>query len=182
MDAALWNSGGDQLDKALAGLKEQGFQYAVYPYVDPKLRGGADVMKRLAQTLKRHGRLLRELPLLLISVAVPAFMLIGSLWVAQVPHNSFTFQARYDNPRWVTVSVAGRAIGKQYDDDQNVFPLGSFFVLDAQVSRTVGAGFQIYGAVENLFNEKYATAATPVEQLGLPIVGRIGFRWQLPRK
>jgi outer membrane receptor protein involved in Fe transport len=107
--------------------------------------------------------------------------LVG-LWVAQVPHNSFTFQARYDNPRWVTVSVAGRAIGKQYDDDQNVYPLGSFFVLDAQVSRIVGAGFQIYGAVENLFNEKYATAATPVEQLGLPIVGRIGFRWQLPRK
>ncbi len=107
--------------------------------------------------------------------------LVG-LWVAQVPHNSFTFQARYDNPRWVTVSVAGRAIGKQYDDDQNVYPLGSFFVLDAQVSRSVGAGFQIYGAVENLFNEKYATAATPVEQLGLPIVGRIGFRWQLPRK
>ena len=107
--------------------------------------------------------------------------LVG-LWVAQVPHNSFTFQARYDNPRWVTVSVAGRAIGKQYDDDQNVYPLGSFFVLDAQVSRSVGAGFQIYGAVENLFNEKYATAATPVEQLGLPIVGRVGFRWQLPRK
>jgi sugar phosphate isomerase/epimerase len=56
VDAAIWNSGGDQLDKALAGLKEQGFQYAVYPYVDPKSRGGADVMKRLAQTLNRSGK------------------------------------------------------------------------------------------------------------------------------
>jgi sugar phosphate isomerase/epimerase len=56
VDAALWNAGGDPLDKALAGLKEQGFQYAVYPYVDPKLRGGADVMKRLAQTLNQSGK------------------------------------------------------------------------------------------------------------------------------
>jgi outer membrane receptor protein involved in Fe transport len=107
--------------------------------------------------------------------------LVG-LWVAQVPHNSFTFQARYENPRLFTVSVAGRAIGKQFDDDQNMYPLGNYFVLDAQVSRTMGAGFQIFGAVENLFNESYATAATPVTQLGLPIVGRVGFRYQLPRR
>jgi outer membrane receptor protein involved in Fe transport len=106
--------------------------------------------------------------------------LVG-LWVAQVPHNSFTFQARYQNPKLFTLSVAGRAIGKQYDDDQNMYPLGSYFVFDAQIARTLGRGFEAFGAVENLFGESYATAATPVIQLGLPRVGRIGLRYQLPR-
>ena len=106
--------------------------------------------------------------------------LVG-LWVAQVPHNSFTFQGRYANPKLFEVSVAGRAIGKQYDDDQNMYPLGSYFVFDAQIARTLGHGVTVYGAVENLFNEAYATAATPVIQLGLPRVGRIGLRYQLPK-
>lgn len=112
----------------------------------------------------------------------PANTALVGLWVAQVPHNSFTFQARYSNPRILTVAVTGRAIGNQFDDDQNQFPLGSFFVLDAMVSRRIGAGVEVYGAAENLFNAQYFTAATPVPQLGLPMVGRIGVRWEFPRQ
>jgi outer membrane receptor protein involved in Fe transport len=107
--------------------------------------------------------------------------LVG-LWVAQVPHNSFTFQARYANAKIFTVEVTGRAIGNSFDDDQNQFPLGSFFVLDAMISRRIGAGVEVYGAAENLFNATYYTAATPVLQLGLPIVGRVGVRWELPKR
>jgi outer membrane receptor protein involved in Fe transport len=112
----------------------------------------------------------------------PANTALVGLWVAQVPHNSFTFQARYSNPRIITVAVTGRAIGNAFDDDQNQFPLGSFFVLDAMISRRIGAGMEIYGAAENLFNATYYTAATPVLQLGLPIVGRIGVRWEFPTR
>ena len=104
------------------------------------------------------------------------------LWVAQVPHNAFTFQARYSNPRLFTLSVDGRAIGLQYDDDLNQYPMGRFFVLDAQVSRSVGAGIQLFAAVENLLNESYATAATPVTQVGLPIAARFGFRFEFPNR
>jgi outer membrane receptor protein involved in Fe transport len=99
-----------------------------------------------------------------------------------VPHNSFTFQARYSNAKIFTVEVTGRAIGNSFDDDQNLFPLGSFFVLDAMISRRLGAGVEVYGAAENLFNATYYTAATPVLQLGLPIVGRVGVRWELPKR
>ncbi|MFZ3217920.1 MAG: TonB-dependent receptor [Candidatus Acidiferrales bacterium] len=112
----------------------------------------------------------------------PSNTALVGLWVAQVPHNAFTFQARYANPRIATVSVTGRAIGNAFDDDQNMYPLGSFFVLDAMVSRNVGASLEVYGAVENLFNEQYYTAATPVPQLGLPIAGRVGLRFQFPRQ
>ncbi len=112
----------------------------------------------------------------------PANTALVGLWVAQVPHNAFTFQARYSNPRIVTVEVTGRAIGNAFDDDQNQFPLGSFFVLDAMVSRQVGAGFEVYAAAENLLNATYYTAATPVYQLGLPIVGRVGVRLEFPKR
>jgi outer membrane receptor protein involved in Fe transport len=112
----------------------------------------------------------------------PANTALVGLWVAQVPHNSFTFQARYSNPRIVTVEVTGRAIGNAFDDDQNQFPLGSFFVLDAMVSRRVRAGVEVYAAAENLLNATYYTAATPVFQLGLPIVGRVGVRVEFPKR
>ncbi|MGA8145027.1 MAG: TonB-dependent receptor [Candidatus Acidiferrales bacterium] len=107
--------------------------------------------------------------------------LVG-LWVAQVPRNVLTFQARYLNPSRINISVNGRMVGKQFDDDQNVFPLGRFFVLDAMAWRSVGAGVELFTAAENLFNVKYATAETPVPQLGLPITARFGLRYQFPRR
>jgi outer membrane receptor protein involved in Fe transport len=115
-------------------------------------------------------------------VSFPEGTSLVGLWVAQVPHNSFTFQARYSNPRIVFVSIDGRFVGKQFDDDQNQFPLGNFFVLDAMASRSIGVGLEVFAAAENLFNEKYATAATPVPQLGLPIAARIGLRYQFPKR
>jgi len=107
--------------------------------------------------------------------------LVG-LWVAQVPHNVFTFQGRYLNPSRINISVNGRMVGKQFDDDQNIFPLGRFFVLDAMAWRSIGYGVELFTAAENLFNVKYATAATPVPQLGLPITARFGLRFQFPRR
>ena len=115
-------------------------------------------------------------------VSFPEGTSLVGLWVAQVPHNSFTFQARYSNPKIVFISVDGRFVGKQFDDDQNQFPLGNFFVLDAMASRSIGAGLDLFAAAENLFNERYATAATPIPQLGLPIAARIGLRYQFPRR
>ncbi len=107
--------------------------------------------------------------------------LVG-LWVAQVPRNILTFQGRYLNPSLINISVNGRMVGKQYDDDLNTFPLGRYFVLDAMAWRSIRAGFEVFTAAENLFNVKYITAATPVPQLGLPITARFGLRYQFPRR
>jgi outer membrane receptor protein involved in Fe transport len=112
----------------------------------------------------------------------PASPALVGLWVAQVPHNILTFQGRYSNPHIITLSVDGRMTGKQFDDDLNSFPLGRFFVLDAEAARSIGRGMEVFGAVENLFDVKYATAATPVPQLGLPIAARIGFRLDFPKR
>ncbi len=112
----------------------------------------------------------------------PASPALVGLWIAQVPHNALTFQARYTNPRIITLAIDGRMIGKQFDDDLNTFPLGRFFVLDFIASRSVGHGVELFGAAENLFDVKYAAAATPVTQLGLPIAARVGLRFEFPKR
>ncbi|MGH9757142.1 MAG: hypothetical protein ACRD4M_05345, partial [Candidatus Acidiferrales bacterium] len=89
-------------------------------------------------------------------------------------------QARYTNPSRINFTVDGRMVGLQYDDDQNQFPLGRFFVLGAMASRGITHGVEVFAAAENLLNAQYATAATPVPQLGLPITARFGVRFQFP--
>jgi outer membrane receptor protein involved in Fe transport len=49
-------------------------------------------------------------------------------------------------------------------------------------SRGLAGGVKVFVAVENLFNQKYSTAATPVPQLGLPIAARFGLHFQFPRQ
>lgn len=55
IDEALFAKGGSDLDAALANVKERGFKYAVVPYIPVDQRGGADMFKRLAETLNKSG-------------------------------------------------------------------------------------------------------------------------------
>lgn len=55
IDEAMFVKGGSDLDSALANAKERGFQYAVVPYIPVDQRGGADMFKRLADTLNKSG-------------------------------------------------------------------------------------------------------------------------------
>jgi vitamin B12 transporter len=105
--------------------------------------------------------------------------LVG-LDVAQVPRNVFTWEARYWNPSRLLLSVTGRFIGKQFDDDQNQFPLDGFYTMDLQVGRAVTRNVEVFGAVENLFNQRYQVARTPTVNLGPPILFRVGVRLNFP--
>ncbi|TAM83971.1 MAG: TonB-dependent receptor [Acidobacteria bacterium] len=107
--------------------------------------------------------------------------LVG-LKIPQVPSQVFTFQTLYSNPtassQWkrVTLGLQGRYVGNQFDDDQNLLPLGNFFTLDASLSRRIWRDTEAYVAVENIFDERYAVQRTPVPQLGYPVLFRVGFR------
>ena len=67
-------------------------------------------------------------------------------WHGASPRNVLTFQARYTNPSRINVSVFGRMVGKQFDDDQNQFRFGRFFVLDAMALHSIGAGAELFAA------------------------------------
>jgi sugar phosphate isomerase/epimerase len=55
VDNELMTKGGDEMGRVVDRLKGWGFQYAVYPYVPPNERGGADAMKALADKLNLFG-------------------------------------------------------------------------------------------------------------------------------
>jgi outer membrane receptor protein involved in Fe transport len=97
-------------------------------------------------------------------------------FLPQVPQNQFSFQASYIEKKWMA-GVQGRFLGNQFDDDQNLLPLGRAFSLDAQVSRILGKGISVFFAAQNLTNDRFGVSATPVLTVGPPIFVRGGFRF-----
>jgi outer membrane receptor protein involved in Fe transport len=109
----------------------------------------------------------------------PANILLEGLLIPQVPRHLATFQARYSNPRLLTVSFQGRAGSSQFDDDQNQFRLDPYFTLDAFASRSLGHGVEVFGAFENLTGQRYDIGRTPLRTIGPPLLARVGIRFQL---
>jgi outer membrane receptor protein involved in Fe transport len=111
-------------------------------------------------------------------ISFPADPRLVGKHVPLVPQNEFVFQATWAAPKQIFVAVQGRTAGSEFDDDQNLLPLGGYFVLSATVSRPLRKGLDIFFQAENLTNNSYPIGRTPVVTLGQPILARIGFRWQ----
>jgi outer membrane receptor protein involved in Fe transport len=103
-------------------------------------------------------------------------------WIPQVPHQQFTLQARYVNPKVITATVQGTFVGQQFDDDLNSLLLDRFFTVDLYLGRSLGHGLEVFGAAENVFNQRYNVALTPVPNLGPPVLARVGLRYQFPSR
>jgi outer membrane receptor protein involved in Fe transport len=105
--------------------------------------------------------------------------------VAQVPRNVFTWEARYWNPSRIMLSVQGRFVGNQFDDDQNQYPLGRFYTMDLQIGRNITRNLEVFAAAENLTDERYNVANIPTANgslfnIGPPLLYRIGLRLNFP--
>jgi len=98
--------------------------------------------------------------------------------LAQVAKHKFTVQAAYMNPQAVNVALMGQLVGPQFDDDLNLFRLGSYFVLEATVSRRLGEATEAFLAVENLFNQEYPVRSNPAS-IGTPLLIQGGIRFQI---
>ncbi len=109
----------------------------------------------------------------------PVIPLVG-LDVAQVPRNVFTWEARYWNPSRLLLSLQGRFVGRQFDDDQNLFPLDRFYTMDLEVGRAFTRQLELFAAAENLLDERYQVARTPIVNIGPPILYRVGVRLNFP--
>lgn len=112
-----------------------------------------------------------------IVVSFPVNTALVGLEVPQTPRQAFTFQARYSRSRLGTIALQGRYTGIQYDDDLNQFSLGHAFALDLFASRAVGHRLEVYGAIENVTDDRYTVARIPYVETGPPISGRFGIRF-----
>jgi len=107
--------------------------------------------------------------------------------VAEVPRNVFTWEARYWNPSRIMLSVQGRFVGNQFDDDQNLYPLGRFYTMDLQIGRNLTRNVEVFAAAENITDERYNVANTPTAtgslfNVGPPLLYRVGLRLNFPRE
>lgn len=108
----------------------------------------------------------------------PANRTLEGLIVPQVPRHQVNFQVTYANAKWL-VGAQGRFVSRQFDDDQNLLPLESFFTLDAEVTRSVSERFRVFVAVQNLTGSRYEISSTPVFTVGPPVLVRGGVRVML---
>lgn len=60
MDTALFMRQQDKLPAALDDAKQRGFEFVVCPYIAPADRGGADVIRKLGETLNKAGEICRK--------------------------------------------------------------------------------------------------------------------------
>ncbi len=106
---------------------------------------------------------------------------LEGLLIPQVPRHQFTMQVSYFNPSIINAALQFRASGKQFDDDQNQLHLSDYALIDATIARSLGKYFEVFFAVQNLLDERFAVGRTPLETLGMPRMFRGGIRIRLER-
>ena len=97
--------------------------------------------------------------------------------IPQVPRNQATLQLAYRGKAGAQL----RWSSAQFDDDLNQFPLRGYFVADAFAAHAIAPGIDATLAVENIFDRRIETAATPVITLGQPRSVRVGLRYGFGR-
>lgn len=100
--------------------------------------------------------------------------------VPQVPKNELNLQWSYTSPTW-NAGVQARLLGNELDDT-TFLSLGRAFTVDAEVSRQLQRHASFFVAAQNLFDDRYAVARTPVTSLGPPVLARGGIRLDFGRR
>ncbi|MFM8618374.1 MAG: TonB-dependent receptor, partial [Opitutaceae bacterium] len=77
--------------------------------------------------------------------------------LAQVPRRSATFSAAWRAPSGLMLSGRARALGRQFEDDENQLVLGAALVADATVSVPAGRRAEIFLSVENAGDARIET-------------------------
>lgn len=99
-------------------------------------------------------------------------------FLPQVARQQLSFQAFYRPQSKLSFSAQGRISDRQYEDDLNAFRLRPFFTLDAFASYKFRK-FELFTAIENLFNNRYDIGLTPNRTVAAPRFVRVGLRFSL---
>jgi outer membrane receptor protein involved in Fe transport len=108
--------------------------------------------------------------------------IVGNL-LPQVPKHRTSAGIFYSRPKWADASVEGRYESSRFDDSLNQRKLGSYFVLNLEVSRALGERWRGFFNLKNALNREYFVQTTPVPQIGTPILfsGGVRYHWSKDR-
>lgn len=93
--------------------------------------------------------------------------------VPQVPRASGSIGGRVQ-VRAFTLAGTLRIIGMQYDDDRNDFRLERGSLTDLRAGWRLSRNLELFGAVENTFDQEIDTGRTPIRTVGGPRIARGG--------
>lgn len=100
--------------------------------------------------------------------------LVGN-WLAQDPRQRATGTLAYAG--WLEAVAQVRYLGVQFEDDQNMLPIGAAVLFDAFVARKVARGFTVYATAENVFDRRYIVGRSGIDTIGAPRTVELGLRW-----
>jgi outer membrane receptor protein involved in Fe transport len=93
--------------------------------------------------------------------------------VPQVPTAAGSVGLRAARKAW-SASFNVRVFGEQFDDDQNQFTLRAGSLTDARAALRLSRHGELFGALENAFDNEIDTGKTPIRTIGAPRQARAG--------
>jgi outer membrane cobalamin receptor len=102
-------------------------------------------------------------------------------FLPQVGRHQFTFQSLYRPTAKLTFSAQGRLSAAQFEDDLNTLRLRAFSTFDAFASYKFKR-FEIFTALENIFDNRYDLGLTPNLTVAAPRFVRVGLRFDLEKR
>jgi outer membrane receptor protein involved in Fe transport len=93
--------------------------------------------------------------------------------VPQVPKGAGSVGFRAGRSAW-SASASVRVFGEQFDDDVNQFTLRGGWLTDARAAWKVAGRAELFGAIENAFDNEIDTGKTPIRTIGAPRQMRAG--------
>ncbi|HTJ79936.1 MAG TPA: TonB-dependent receptor [Rariglobus sp.] len=99
--------------------------------------------------------------------------------LAEVPRHTLTAGMRWWAPGDIQITANLRWVSAQYDDDANTLRLASATTVDLGVSRQFAHGWEVFAAIDNLFNATVETGlpSAGVVSIAPPRTVRGGVRW-----
>lgn len=103
---------------------------------------------------------------------------LEGLQLAQIPPHTFSVRAEYRNARLFTLALEGRFVDEQFEDQEHMDGLGSYFILNASVARQLPfANGEVFLAGENLTDREYTVDhGGGIRQIGSPLLVHGGLR------
>lgn len=90
--------------------------------------------------------------------------------------DSLNAQIDWQTPIGLALGATAHVVGASFDDAANANRLPGYALVDLRAAWAIGRGLELFGRVENLFNERYET----VRLYGAPgRAGHAGLRWRL---
>jgi vitamin B12 transporter len=77
--------------------------------------------------------------------------------LARRPKDTLNVNATYVWPYDISTGVSLQYVGKSFDNAANSFVLKSYTLVDVRISAPVNETFEVFGRIENLFDETYQT-------------------------